>query len=113
MFGAESLQIAAQSYMARNSIFQLANRPPNSSRLTASGLVAPCPLTETGSYIRLIDSCIPQLKAQGPSRTCNESKEEGEEVTPTPLSLHSKSMPSSPSLGFTDHSQVDMLVTNP
>jgi len=26
-----------------------------------------------------IDSCITQLKAQGPSRTCNESKEEEEE----------------------------------
>ena len=26
--------------------------------------------------MRLIDSCITQLKAQGPSRTCNESKEE-------------------------------------
>ena len=32
-----------------------------------------------GSYLRLIDSCITQLKAQGPSRTCNESKEEEEE----------------------------------
>jgi len=29
--------------------------------------------------LRLIDSCITQLKAQGPSRTCNESKEEEEE----------------------------------
>ena len=28
------------------------------------------------SDLRLIDSCITQLKAQGPSRTCNESKEE-------------------------------------
>jgi len=27
----------------------------------------------------LIDSCITQLKAQGPSRTCDESKEEEEE----------------------------------
>jgi len=35
--------------------------------------------TEAGSYLRLIDSCITQLKAQGPSRTCNESKEEEEE----------------------------------
>ena len=26
--------------------------------------------------MRLIDSCITQLKAQGPYRTCNESKEE-------------------------------------
>ena len=29
--------------------------------------------------MQLIDSCITQLKAQGPSRTCNESKEEAEE----------------------------------
>ena len=29
-----------------------------------------------GSYLRRIDSCITQLKAQVPSRTCNESKEE-------------------------------------
>ena len=33
---------------------------------------------EAGSYLRLIDSCITQLKAQGPSRTCNESKEDEE-----------------------------------
>jgi len=33
--------------------------------------------TEAGSYLRPIDSCITQLKAQGPSRTCNESTEEG------------------------------------
>jgi len=30
--------------------------------------------------LRLIDSCITQLKAQGPSRNGNESKEEEEEV---------------------------------
>ena len=35
-------------------------------------------VTEAGSYLRLIDSCITQLKAQGPSGTCNESKEEEE-----------------------------------
>jgi len=35
-----------------------------------------CCGTEAGSYLRLIDSCITHLKAQGPSRTCNESKEE-------------------------------------
>ena len=33
-------------------------------------------VTEAGSYLRLTDSCITQLKAEGPSRTCNESKEE-------------------------------------
>ena len=32
--------------------------------------------SEAGSYLRLTDSCITQLKAQGPPRTCNESKEE-------------------------------------
>ena len=32
------------------------------------------------SNMRLRDSCITQLKAQGPSRTCDESKEEEEEV---------------------------------
>jgi len=35
-----------------------------------------CCGTEAGSYVTFIDSCITQLKAQGPSRTCNESKEE-------------------------------------
>ena len=32
-----------------------------------------------GTFMRRIDSCITQLKAQGPSRTCTESKEEEEE----------------------------------
>ena len=35
-----------------------------------------CSGSEAGSYLRRIDSCITPLKAQGPSRTCNESKEE-------------------------------------
>jgi len=35
-----------------------------------------CCGTEAGSYLRLIDSCVTQLKAQGPSRTCNKRKEE-------------------------------------
>ena len=34
-----------------------------------------------GSYLRLIDSCITQLKAHGPARTCNESKEDEEDST--------------------------------
>ena len=37
---------------------------------------SPCCGSEAGSYLRLIDSCITQLKAQGPSGNCNESKEE-------------------------------------
>ena len=32
--------------------------------------------------MRLIDSCITQLKAQGPSRTCSESKEEEKKKHP-------------------------------
>ena len=35
-----------------------------------------CCGAEAGSYLRPIDSFITQLKAQGPSRTCNESKGE-------------------------------------
>ena len=35
-----------------------------------------CSGSEVGSYLRVIDSGITQRKAQGPSRTCNESKEE-------------------------------------
>ena len=37
---------------------------------------SPCSGCEAGSHLRIIDSCITQLKAQGPSTTCNESKEE-------------------------------------
>ena len=33
---------------------------------------------EAGSYLRLIDACITQLKAEELSRTCNGSKEEEE-----------------------------------
>ena len=36
-----------------------------------------CSGSESGSYLRLIDSCITQLKAQGTFRTRDESKEEG------------------------------------
>ena len=34
--------------------------------------------SEAGSYLRLRDSCITQIKAQGPSRTCDESEQERE-----------------------------------
>ena len=39
-----------------------------------------CSGSEAGSYLRLTDSCITPIRAQGPSRTCNESKEEGREA---------------------------------
>ena len=43
-----------------------------------SHLTQICSGSEAGSYLRLIDSCITQLNAQG-SGNCNESKEEEEE----------------------------------
>ena len=36
--------------------------------------------SEVRSYLRLIDPCVTQLKAQIPSRTCNESKEKEEDA---------------------------------
>ena len=35
-----------------------------------------CSGSEAGSYLKRIDSCFTHLKAQGPSGTCDESKEE-------------------------------------
>jgi len=43
-----------------------------------------CSGSEAGSCLRLIDSCITQLKAQGPARTLNESKEDEEGVRTWP-----------------------------
>ena len=50
----------------------------NSSQFKNNHFTEMCSGTEAGSYVRRIDSCITQLQAQGPSRTCNESKEEEE-----------------------------------
>ena len=52
------------------------------------GLRAPLPLPSPfpplrhwhAAGLRLIDSCTTQRKAQGPSRTCNESKKEEEDL---------------------------------
>ena len=38
-----------------------------------------CSGSEAGSYLRRVDSCVTQLKAEGPFRFYNESKEEDEE----------------------------------
>ena len=53
------------------------------SRKPSSGLMVLGRLTEAelggeqmDAYLRRTDSCITQLKAQGPSRTCNDSREE-------------------------------------
>ena len=48
-----------------------------SAKAESRGIV----VTEASSYSRRIDSCITQIKAQGPSRTCNESKEEEEDYS--------------------------------
>jgi len=47
-----------------------------SSQLKNNHFTEMCCGTEAGSYLRLIDYSITQLKAQGPSRTCNGSKKE-------------------------------------
>ena len=52
----------------------------HSSHVKNSHFTKMCSGSEAGSYLRLIGSCITQLQAQGPSRTCNESKEEEEEA---------------------------------
>jgi len=52
-----------------------------------------------GSYLRLIDSCITRLKAQGHCRTCDESKYKEEE----------EGCPGRSSLGLPDSSSVAML----
>ena len=46
-------------------------------------------VTEAGSYLGLIDSCITQLEAQGPVRTCNEGKEEEQDTEASPPSAAS------------------------
>ena len=66
---------------------------PSSGALCASPRTSPafknnyftemCSGSEAGSYLRRVDSCITQLKAQGPSRTCHESKEEKPLATPS------------------------------
>ena len=48
-----------------------------------------CCGNEAGSYLRLTDSCITQLEAHGPSRTCNESKDEEEVSLSLSLLNHS------------------------
>jgi len=52
---------------------------PVSSQFKNNHSTEMCSGSEAGSYLRLVDSCITRLEAQGPSRTCNASKEEEEE----------------------------------
>jgi len=52
------------------------------------------PVNEAGSYLRLIDSCVTQLKAQGSSRTWNETRvKKRKKKGPNPASSFSFSSP--------------------
>ena len=71
----------SRNFVVARNVASALRETPDALRCMASEPVcvtAMCCGTEAGSYWRLIDSCIAQLnfKAQGPSRTCNESKEE-------------------------------------
>jgi len=61
---------------------------PAASSLTPPGRPAPV-CREEGAYLRLIDTCITQLRDQGASRTCNESKEEEDLLDAPPPFIHS------------------------
>jgi hypothetical protein len=52
-----------------------ASKPHGSPNLTVNPM---CSASEAGSCLRLVDSFITQLLAQGPSRTCSESAVERE-----------------------------------
>ena len=68
---------ACELYQATHKVIRKLTRMLRSTRWNVP-VLAHHRLREARSYVRLIDSCITQLKAQGPSRTCNESKEEEE-----------------------------------
>ena len=52
----------------------LARTDRYSSQFKNNYVAEMCSGSQAGSYLRLIDSCITQLNAQGPSRTCDVSK---------------------------------------
>ena len=66
--------------VARAEQEEMDRQPVPPTRFKTNFFTEICCGTEAGSYLRLIYSCITQLKAQGPFRTCNESKEAEEEA---------------------------------
>ena len=60
-------------------------------------------VTEAGSYLRHTYSCITQLKAQGPSGTCSQSKEEAGGAREAPLSSQRETV----GVRFESHGEVD------
>ena len=55
------------------------SRPSMKSAASGETVGAEDAAPKASSMVERNDSCITQLKAQGPSRTCNDSKEEQEE----------------------------------
>ena len=85
-FGVRVPGFGVRGYLGRALALRLAGARHH--RLGVLTLLVPPHHLEAGSYLRLIDSCITQLKAQGPSRTCNERKgEEKKHHLPSPESL--------------------------
>ena len=64
-------------------------------------------VTEAGSYVTLIASGITELKAQGPSKTCKESKEEEEDSHQRPSAESSLSREYCLASSVRRHSVVD------
>jgi len=67
-----------------------------------------CSGSEAGSYLRRIGSRITQLKAQGPFRTCNESKEEEEEEEEALQGVGVRMTSSSATVEFAGYCQVNI-----
>jgi len=88
---------------ARSTVF-LARR--NRARERSEWCTRP---TEAGSFLRLIDSCITQLMAQGPFRTCNESKEEEEEPVSLPDTARRSALSAAGVRGSTSASRPGMM----
>ena len=65
-----SMHLSSRAYLRFHQLSDFINKNNHSTEM--------CSGYEAGSYLRLMDSCITQLKAQGPFRTCDESKEEEE-----------------------------------
>ena len=77
-WGKQSVQVMG-GYPLLN--FRGSSSPPTIPQLSIKEqpLTELCSGSEAGAYLRLIDPCITQLKAQG-SETCNLNREEEEEV---------------------------------
>ena len=71
--------LGTASHFCEVVVLKLRTAGPDTRHVVVGGLERLVLWCRGGSYLRRIDSCITQLTVQGPSRTCNESKEEEEE----------------------------------